>query len=758
MKMKKAAFLMPIIGVAVVAAGCSTDEQLETDAVVDQYVTYDDDDFYAPWQSESFTQINLNDSSIKADGSKADTLIIEQQTVTIKGAGIYVIEGSLTDGQILVDTEEAGTVRIILNGAEITSTTSAPIFVKQADKTVISLEEGTTNSLTDGKTRTEDDEATAALYSKDDLTINGDGTLNIQANAADAIAGKDNLLITGGQINIVAADDGILGRDLFAMQNAMITIDAQGDGVKSTNDEKDDKGNIVLQNGSLTINAAHDGIAAVNQLVVFDGTYDITAGGGSPETIQSEGDFGGMPGGGGDFDMSEIQEMIRNGKMPDGATMPSQDPNSSSSTEEGTNEANTNTQMTPPTGGQMPGQSTDGSNDENAQMAPPTRGQMPGQAPDASKDENVQMTPPNGGQMPGEEQAKTEETDSTPSTKGLKAAKALIVYGGTFKIDSLDDALHSDGDVTIAGGDITANTGDDGIHADNTLEISDGKTIIAKSYEGLEGKNIVIEGGHTEITATDDGVNISGGASNMGFGQIPPTTDTTKADTETTEVAEETDEDMLTIAGGYLLVDANGDGLDSNGSITMTGGTAIIYGPTASMNAPLDYDGTFDLQGGTLIASGSSGMALGVSETSSQNTVMMTYEEMLDANTTVSVTNEAGDVLIAVQPTKSFQSVVISSPELVVDGTFAIGYGGTLTGELLNGVTTDATVENITAKTSFTFDSTVMFLNKDGVTDAPTEFGGMGGRPGGGGGFPNTQNNGGTTGTRPDQNANDTTN
>lgn len=751
MKIRKAAFLLPMVGVAVVAAGCSNDDQLETNKNVDadQYVTYDDDDFYTPWQSESFTQINLNGSSIKADGMHASSLVIDEQTVTIKGTGIYVIEGSLKDGQIIVDSEEAGTVRIILNGADITSSTSAPIFVKQADKTVISLEEGTTNTLTDGKARTDNDETTAALYSKDDLTINGDGTLNIQANAADGIAGKDDLLVTGGKINIVAADDGILGRDLFAMQNAAITIDAQGDGVKSTNEEKDDKGNIVLQSGSLTITAEQDGIDAVNELVVFDGKYNIKAGGGSPETIASEGDFGGgMPGG--NFDMSEIQKMIENGEMPEmpgGAQTPNT--NSSSSTEEESNDANA--QMTPPTPRQTPGQPTDGQTDDNSQMTPPDPGQMPGQSTGRQTDGNSQMTPPDMGQE------ETEQSDSTESTKGLKAAKALIVNGGTFNIDSLDDALHSDGDVSIAGGDITANTGDDGVHAENMLTITDGQTIIAKSYEGLEGKNITIEGGHIEVTAADDGVNISGGATNVGFGQMPP--NISAANEETTETAEETketEESLLTIAGGTLLVDADGDGLDSNGNILMTGGTAIVYGPTASNNAPLDYDGTFDLQGGTLIASGSSGMALGVSETSTQNTVMMTFEQMLDASTTVSVTNEAGDVLIAAQPAKSFQSIVISSPKLAVDGTLAIGYGGTLTGALQDGVTTKATVKSVTEKTAFSFESTVMYLNKDGVTDAPTGFGGMGG-PGGFGGNPNMQNDG-NRGARPNENSNDNSN
>jgi hypothetical protein len=751
---KKTAFLMPVIALAIVAAGCSDEVQQDQDATINQYVTYDDGNFYTPWQSKTFTKINLDGSSIQADGSNVATLVIEGSTVTIKGAGTYVIEGSLTDGQIVVDTAEAGTVRLVLNGVDITSSTSAAIFVKQSDKTVISLEDGTENRLTDGLARDEKDEALATLYSKDDLTINGDGNLSIQANAADGIAGKDRLLITGGNIQIAAADDGILGRDLFAMQNAKISIDAAGDGVKSTNDEKEDKGNIVLESGELTIKGGGDGIAAVNQLVVLDGTYNIVTGGGSPETIESEGDFGfgGMPSDFGNVDMNEIQEMIENGEMPEmpgGGQMPSR--NGTSTTGDGT----TSAQGTPPdmNGGETQGNPTV-PNNGNTQFTPPTSSNREGtqSTPPNSNEGNTQFTPPSGGQMPGENQSE-EDSDSTPSTKGIKAVNAIHIYGGTFNIDSLDDAVHSDGDITIEGGEITANTGDDGIHANNTLKILDGTIQITKSYEGLEGKNIFIEGGHTELTAADDGVNISGGATNGGFGQMPPNANVTNSN-----ATEETEESLLTISGGYLLVNADGDGLDSNGSILMTGGTAIVYGPTASMNGPLDYDGTFDLQGGMLIASGSSGMALSVSETSTQNTVMMTFEQMLEAETTVTVTNETGEVLIAVQPAKSFQSIVISSPELAVDNTLALGYGGTLTGELENGVTTNATVENILAKTEFTFASKVIFLNKDGLTDAPSEFGGMGGAPGGGGrgGFPNMQNgNGGMPGNPSNQNQND---
>lgn len=724
MKRNKAALLM--IPVAVVAAGCSNDAQPETDGIAEQYVQYTDEDFYTPWQSDSFTQINLNGSSIQADGANVAALVIEEQTVTIKGAGTYIIEGTLSDGQIIVDTEEAGTVRIVLNGVDITSSTSAPIFVKQSDKTVLSLEEGMTNNLTDGNSRSESDVAAATLYSKDDLTINGSGTLNIQANAADGIAAKDDLLITGGNITIKAADDGILGRDVLAIQNASISIDAQGDGMKSTNEEKEDKGHIVLESGTISINAAQDGIASVNELIVLDGTYDIKAGGGSPETVESEGELGGrMPGGNfGNFNPANLQEMIESGEMP---------------------ELPEGVQM--PNGGQMPSLPTNGSGEVDGEQTPPP--------PSAS--ENGQSELPSHQQTDGE----AEQSDSTTSTKGLKATKALTIYGGTFNIDSLDDALHSDADITIAGGDITASTGDDGVHADNKLSITDGNVTVLKSYEGLEGKNISISGGHTEVTAADDGVNINGGSANNEFGQMPQMPNATASQsTEATDQAaedENAEESLLSISGGYLLVNAQGDGLDSNGSIEMTDGTVIVYGPTASMNGALDYDGTFDLQGGTLIVAGSSGMALGVSDSSTQNTVMMTFGETLEASTTVSVTNAAGEVLIAVQPPKSFQSIVISSPELAVDDELAIGYGGTLKGDLENGLTTDATIEGITAKTAFLFDSTLVYLNKDGVTSAPSGFGGMGG-PGQGGGFPNMQNNNGDQPpARPGQNRTDTT-
>ena len=719
MYLKKAAFIAPLLGATLFTTACTDEQATSADSVIDNYVTYTDEDFYEAWQDGSYTTVELSDTDVTTDGVNAKTIIVEDKTVTFKGAGTYVIEGTLTDGQLVVDAAESGTVRIILNGASITSSTTAAITVKEADKTVLSIEKGTENTITDAATRAEDDDTTGAIYSKDDLTINGEGSLTVNANAYDGIVSKDNLIVTGGTLQITAADDGILGRDLFAMQSANVSIEAKGDGVKSTNDENESLGNIVLESGTLTIDAENDGIAAVNDLIVLDGKYKVITGGGSPETVSSGEEFGGgmMP----DFNPQSDGTAEEGTEQQPPAFSTDEQSTGQQPTAPPTDGQSTREQPTEPPNGQQSTQqptesTTDGEATQQQPTAPPTDGQPSGQQPAA----------------PSTEQQST-EADTTPSTKGLKAANSLQIHGGTFTIDSLDDAIHSDGNVDIHGGSLTINTGDDGVHADNDLTIAGGELTVEKSYEGLEGTNITIKGGHTELTAADDGVNVSGGSTD--FMQAPP-----EMSSETTDLG------TLTIEDGYLFVDASGDGLDSNGNITMTGGTAIVYGPTNSGNGALDYDGSFDLQGGVLIAAGSSGMAMGVSDTSTQNAMMMTFSSTLKANSVVTIENEAGDIVAAVSPTKEFATIVMSTPDLQQEGTYTLNTGGTLTAKLDNGFASSATVKNVTDSLAFTFETVMTYLDENGVTDKPSEFGGMGGGFGGGGmGRANMQN--GTNGT-----------
>lgn len=771
--MKK--FYYTALGAAVIVAGCSnTSEVVEN--ITSDYVTYADDDFYTPWQNKNFTKIEMVGDSVSIDGTGG--AVFDKGTLEIHTSGTYVLSGTL-EGQIIVNTEDKGTVRLILNGVDITSSTSAAIYVKQADKTVLSLEEGTKNTVTDAQEYVYaegEDEPKAAIFSKDDLTINGTGSLTVNAQFADGITGRDDVLITGGDINITSADDGLVGRDLLAVRDANIVITSVGDGVKSTNDETEGKGNIVLESGTLTIHSEADGIQAIKELIVVDGEYNITTGGGSPETIATEmmGGGMGMPGGQmpNDFDPDNLPEDFDPSQMPenggegrgekptgnfDPSQMPQQNGQTDNTMQQGQGDPSDMSPPQQPQGsqaGETTQQLNNQSNDtqqqqpnnqtDNAAQQQQPNNQIDNTAQQQQLNDQTDGTQQQQMQMPGQgrdDQATEEVDDESVSTKALKAGTAIRIIGGNFTIDSLDDAVHSNGTVTIDGGEFSIATGDDGVHADTDLIINDGNINITKSYEGLEGINVTINDGYIHLTAADDGINVNGGSSDMmggpmmnpGQGQATETAEATEA-TEKTETTDE-EESLLLINGGYVYVNADGDGLDSNSDIKMTGGTVVVYGPTNNGNGALDYDGEFAIEGGTLIAAGSSGMAMGVSDTSTQATIMMTFTNTQEAGTTVYVENSNGEQVVAVAPEKAFQTIVVSSPQLQASETYSLAFGGTTTGEPVDGVFENVTIENSTGTVEFTLPDTVMtYVNESGIT----ENGGMmhGGFGGGGGMMP----------------------
>ncbi|MFC4386662.1 carbohydrate-binding domain-containing protein [Gracilibacillus marinus] len=648
----------------VLLSACSKEQQTENG------ITYAEDDVYLNWVDDDVTHVYFDDTSITADDN--NQTVIQDNQIEIYTAGTYVLEGTLTDGQVVVNTEGTGTVRLILNGASIHSTTTSAIYIKQADKTVISLEEGTENHLSDGDEyvylNEETDEPSSALFSKDDVTINGDGNLTVEGNYNDAITSRDNLKIIGGTITVQSVDDGIVGRDLVALKDATIHIKAGGDGVKSTNDADEDKGNVILESGTLTIDSSGDGIQSENTVTVLDGVYTITSGGGSPDVIES-------------------QEMMGNGF---GGMRPGSDgaPMESNPTGEGMTPPDGNTSMTPP----------DSNNSREEGMVPPEWGES-GEEGMASPEE---MIPSNGNKtteeeasssLSSEENTTNKNEEDTVSMKGIKATNSLTISGGTITIDANDDAIHSDTDIIINGGDIDVATGDDGIHADKDVMIASGDIVIRKSLEGIEGSNITFNNGNIDITAEDDGVNVNGGSDGAERAQF----DRDQLNQETTQTQETEETGELLISGGSITVDANGDGLDSNTSITMTGGTVIVYGPTNNGNGALDYDQSFDITGGTLIAAGSAGMAQGVSSTSEQATMMMTFEETQIKGTLVEITDEDGNQIIKIEPEKDFQTIVISDNQLSEDGTYMLYTDGD-------------------ERTTFEMSSMMTYVNESGVT------------------------------------------
>ena len=244
------------------------------------------------------------------------------------------------------------------------------------------------------------------------------------------------------------------------------------------------------------------------------------------------------------------------------------------------------------------------------------------------------------------------------SAKGLKAGSSVTLMSGSFTLDCADDAVHSNGDVTVSGGDFTIATGDDGIHADEIVSICGGSILITKSYEGIEGKVVEISGGEIDLTASDDGVNAADGSSS-GFGG---------------PFSGGSSDCALRISGGTLTVDASGDGLDSNGSIEISGGTVYISGPTSDGDSALDCDGSAVITGGTVIAAGSSGMAQNFGDGSTQGSILLTFANRSEG--AVRILDADGTVLAEWTPKKAYSCVIISCPELKLGETYTVLAGG----------------------------------------------------------------------------------
>ena len=252
--------------------------------------------------------------------------------------------------------------------------------------------------------------------------------------------------------------------------------------------------------------------------------------------------------------------------------------------------------------------------------------------------------------------------DGTESYKGIKADGVLTISGGTFDIDTLDDAIHSNSDVTVSGGTLDISTGDDGIHSDNNTVVSGGEINIAKCYEGLEGQTVTVSGGKVTLTASDDGINAAGGDNQGVGGCFGP--DSFSADSDA----------KITITGGEIHVNASGDGLDSNGDIEISGGTVYVYGPTSNGNGSLDYENNAVITGGTVIMAGSSGMAMNFGSESTQGSILASTGNA-SAGTAVKLTDSSGNVIAEFTPTVSFRTVVISTPDITSDRTYTLTVG-----------------------------------------------------------------------------------
>lgn len=293
------------------------------------------------------------------------------------------------------------------------------------------------------------------------------------------------------------------------------------------------------------------------------------------------------------------------------------------------------------------------------------------------------------------------EIDGTEYAVTKNSNYFIVIDGARVKIDSSDDAIHTNsGNVLIKGGTLDLTTLDDGIHADELVKIDGGEITVNGSYEGIEGAYVEIGGGTIYITASDDGINAA-------------------SDDESVN-------EHIIISGGTITVDASGDGLDSNGTIYVTGGTLIVYGPTTGADTGLDADGGILIDGGNVFVATTKEM-IEIPASNSKSNVLVYGVNTVPAGSEIILTNADGGEMVRITLKKQAQAIILSTPELATNGTYSL-YAD----------------ENLLASFSVTETITAIGVRSNGRQGGqPEQPGGgqPGGQPGGQGGNPPTPRN-----------------
>lgn len=546
------------------------------------------------------------DTEYDYDESEATVIKESEDAVKITAAGTYVITGR--HSSITVSAPDSAKVRIILKNATVQNSSGPAIYITAADKVFITAYKDTVNTVSDGSAYSSDFDGTnvdGAVFSKAELTLNGEGTLNVTGSYKCAVVSKDDLIICGLTLNAKSLGSTIEGKDCVKSKDATVIVTSGGDGIKSTNSEDTARGFVYIESGLFNITAAKDGIQAETLVKLSGGEINVTSGGGAPEKVSSGG---------------------------------------------------------------------------------------AGRAPFESS-----------------------SSDDEESTNGIKAGSLILAEGGSITVSSADDTVQSNGDVQINGGKFTLSSGDDGIHADNALIINSGEITVSKSYEGLEGKTVTITGGNIDITSSDDGINAADG-SGSSSGGAPG--------------ANASSDVYINISGGYITVNASGDGVDSNGNIDISGGVILVSGPASDGNSALDCDGTATVTGGTAIFCGSAGMAETFSDSSSQPSLMYTLDSAAAAGTSIALVNSEGKVIASFVPSKQYINIVISSPYLAVGSSYTLSVGGTVSGCDKNGYTDNGSISGAQSANEVKISSVSTTYGKSGGIGG--NMGGMGGQQAGG--------------------------
>ena len=455
-------------------------------------------DLEVGYEESTAVTITLNKDSAQVTGSGA---AFKDGALTISTEGTYVISGTLDDGQILVDAGDSDKIHIILAGAAITNKKNAPVYIKNADKVFITLKEGTQNTLTDSTEyiQSDDTNVDGTIFSKADLTINGSGTLTVNGNYKHGILSKDDLVITGGIINVTAVKDALNGKDCVKIKDGTLTLSADtGNGIQSKNDEDATKGYVYIAGGKITVVKSQEGIEGT-VIRIDDGDIDLTA------------EDDGLNSASGSSDTTDSGN-ISEGSRPD--SMESTD---------GTREASSRPD---------PGQAPDGMTWDETDIV--------NGAPSGEVDENSSAAAPDD-TSDSADSARAGRMDGGNRSGGFggsnfgggfggggefeaEANCYITIQGGNIHINASGDGIDSNGNLFISGGSIyvsgPTNSGNGALDYNGTAEITGGTVIAAGStgmsqgfsdtstqYSLLYNLTAVSNAG-SEVKLTDDAGNV----------------------------------------------------------------------------------------------------------------------------------------------------------------------------------------------------------------------------------------------------------
>lgn len=639
----------------------------------------------ASW--ENAATFTFSDEGITSEGAADETYTVKGTALTIKAEGTYVLKGSCTDGSVKVKKETKNVV-IVLDGLTLTSQTTAPICVNKTAEAEIIAAAGTENTLADTAANASSDNADAekaVIKAKDGstLTLSGSGTVNVSANGKNGIKGGATTALTVKEqnLNITSVDNALASDGSVTIDSGNIHIKStEGDGIKSTPDDgdTDSAGTITLNGGIVTVEQAADGIQAANEITITDGSYKVVC---SDNAIKSDLS---VQVDGGTLDLTAGGDGIKASNATSDATTDTTTDSSTTTDDSTTDDAATTTTT---------GDITINGGDITINAA---GDDIQAEVSLTIADGIFDLTA-NGG-------ASTTLASDADSCKGLKAGSDITINGGKYTINTADDAVHSNEYITVNAGTFNIKTGDDGMHADTSLIVGQESgdvqpTInIEQSYEGLEAGTVYVYGGDIDVVSSDDGINAAGGSSNGtdpgapgtggdgfnpgggrpggaggpggngGFNQSAGNMGNTSTSSDY----------AIYMNGGDVFINAGGDGLDSNGPLTINGGTICVYGAaaggTGSDNCPIDADGTILINGGTIFGAGSSQMVEYPSNASTQKYYLST-NTTYNAGTIVNIVDSSSNVLYTETLLKKANYILFSSADMGTSGSCSIKTG-----------------------------------------------------------------------------------